>query len=443
MSKLVLQSRRVVFLDGERPARLTIEDGLITEISSYEDPREGASDLIDYGNLAILPGLIDTHVHFNEPGRTAWEGWDTGTKAALAGGVTTVVEMPLNSIPSTVDGPSFEAKVASMAGQLHCDVGLWGGAVPGNSDELENLYKSGVLGFKAFMSDPGTAEFRHVDREQLKEAMTACARLGAVLLLHAEWPDALKEPSADADPGRYDTWLGTRPVEAEKDAIRVVIELSQETGCRCHVVHVATPDVLDLFEGSGVTFETCAHYLSFAAEEIPDGATEFKCAPPLREARHREGLWQALAQGKLLMVTSDHSPCSPNLKNPNFLTSWGGIAGVQMLLAATWTGAAAKGMSLVDLSRWLALEPAKLAGLERDRGSITVGKLAHLVVFNPDVTARVSKLFHRHAGSPYEGRSWLGVVEATYLHGRLAYLKGEPFKGAWGELVLGRGASRL
>jgi allantoinase len=416
---LTLKSQRVVFPDGERPASLTLMGGRIVAINGYDAKPDG--EVVDVASKAILPGLIDTHVHFNEPGRTEWEGWRTGTAAALAGGVTTVVEMPLNSIPSTVDLASLWVKRVSTTDQLYCDVGLWGGAVPGNAEHLRALVGGGALGLKAFMSDPGTAEFRHLDRDGLRLAMQEIAAIDSVLLLHAEWPDALVSPDANVDPHTYQAWLDTRPVAAEREAIKVVVELSQQTGCRCHIVHVASHEVLDLLEGTGVTCETCAHYLAFAAEDIPDRATNFKCAPPIRQAHHREGLWQGLSEGKIQMVTSDHSPCTPDLKNESFLASWGGIAGVQMLLPVTWTGAFARGFSLPDVARWLAEEPAKLAGLAHDRGSIKVGNLAHLVVFDADAVGVAEQLIHRHAGSPYEGRPWKGVVEATYLHGELAF----------------------
>ena len=428
-----LKSQRVVLPEGESPASLIVSDGRILAIEEITHPGQGL--VTELGDLAVLPGLIDTHVHFNEPGRTEWEGWKTGTSAALAGGVTTVVEMPLNSIPSTVDPESLQLKLDSMTGKLFCDVGLWGGAVPGNADQLAPLVKSGVLGLKAFMSDPGTAEFRNLDLEGLRLAMREIAAVDSVLLLHAEWPEALKEPPTDADPHNYRSWLDTRPVAAEREAIKVVVELAKETGCRCHIVHVASHLALDVLEGSPLTCETCAHYLVFAAEEIAEKATNFKCAPPIREAIHRDGLWQALRDGKIQMVTSDHSPCTPNLKNESFLASWGGIAGVQMLLSATWTGASARGFGLTDLARWLSSEPAKLAGLSHDRGAIKPGNLAHLVIFNPETERQVDSLFHRHAGSPYEGRTWKGVVEATYLHGQRVFDGSAVLAGPQGQVV--------
>lgn len=411
-----LKSQRVVFPDGERPAALVIAQGRISEILDY-DTAANTELVTDVGAKAILPGLVDTHVHFNEPGRTEWEGWWSGTAAAVAGGVTTVVEMPLNSIPSTVDLASLWVKRVSTTGQLFCDVGLWGGAVPGNADELGKLVGGGALGLKCFLSDPGTKEFQHLDRPALKLAMERIASIDSVLLVHAEWPEALKEPDPEVDSHSFASWLGTRPVEAEREAIRVVVELARETGCRCHIVHVASHEVLDVLKGSPVTCETCAHYLVFAAEDIPDRATEFKCAPPIREFVHQEGLWKALGEGTISMVTSDHSPCPPDLKSDNFLTSWGGIAGVQMLLSVVWTGAVANGYTLADVVRWTSYEPARLAGLLHDRGSISVGKLAHLVVFDSERVGYIDSLLHRHPGSPYEGRTWKGVVEATYLRG--------------------------
>jgi allantoinase len=416
-----IKSQRVVLPNEVRPATIVIEDGLIKSIEAYDFDTEAE----DFGNLAILPGVIDPHVHFNDPGRAEWEGWKSGTMAAIAGGVTTVVDMPLNCIPSTVDLSSIWAKRVSTSSQLYCDVGFWGGAVPGNSDDLRALVGAGALGLKCFMSDPGTKEFSHLDLDELRLAMERIAEIDSVLLLHAESPSALKEPSPQVNPEAYRAWLETRPVEAERQAISDVIRLARETGCRCHVVHVATPEVLDLFEGSDVSCETCAHYLVFCAEEIEDRATNFKCAPPIRERIHQEGLWQALREGKISMVTSDHSPCPPDMKNASFLESWGGIAGVQMLLSAVWTGASKRGFQLTELSQWLSAKPADLAGLSETVGSITAGKLAHLIVFDPEAEYLCKELFHQHPGSPYEGLRWKGLVKATYLRGSKVYANGQ------------------
>lgn len=412
-----LKSRRVVLPEETRPATVLVRDGVIEEILDYDQPGQ------DFGEKALLPGVVDPHVHFNDPGRAHWEGWKTGTLAALAGGVTTVVDMPLNCIPSTVDLPSIWAKRVSTTNQIYCDVGFWGGAVPGNASELKTLVGAGALGLKCFLSDPGTKEFANLDRAGLEQAMRAIAEIDSVLLIHAEWPDALREPDPALNPRSFAAWLHTRPVEAERRAIECVVELSKKTGCRCHIVHIATPDVLDVLKGSKVTCETCAHYLVFSAEEIEDGDTRFKCAPPIREKSHQDGLWEALARGEISMITSDHSPCPPDLKNDNFLESWGGIAGVQMLLSAVWTGASQRGYTLRQVSEWLSGAPARLVGLE-DQGSIAPGQLANLVVFDPDTEFVCQHLFHRHDGSAYQGRTWKGVVESTYLRGVQAFHAG-------------------
>lgn len=416
------KSKRVVLGDRVEPATIVVAEGKIADIKPYD--YEGPCQ--DWQDLALLPGAIDPHVHFNEPGRTHWEGWETGTKAALAGGVTTVVEMPLNSIPSTLDRESLKLKTDSMAGKLYCNVGLWGGAVPTNIDKLEELYQGGVLGFKCFLSDPGTEEFENLREPELEQAMTEIARLGAVLLVHAEWPDELLLPDPEIAPTSYQSWLGTRPVEAERAAVRRMVELSRATGCRTHIVHVSSHQVLDVLAGTDLTCETCAHYLAFCAEEIADRATNFKCAPPIREKDHQNGLWDALGNGQICMVTSDHSPCPPDLKNNSFLDSWGGIAGVQMLVTSTWTGASSRGYELTHLARWLCAAPARLAGLQHCKGALEIGKDADFFLFDPEAEFTCRELFHRHAGSPYQGRRWKGRVAATFLAGQAAFREGLP-----------------
>lgn len=415
-----IKSQRVVLPEGTRPATIHISDGRIERISEYAD-----SSAEDYGNLAIIPGVIDPHVHFNEPGRTHWEGWESGTRAALAGGVTTVVEMPLNSIPSTVDQDSLKLKTDSTQGKLYCDVGLWGGAVPGNTKELKGLVEGGVLGLKCFLSDPGTEEFQNLDEGSLAQAMAEIAAIDSVLLIHAEWPSALLPVNTEHDPESYRAWLSTRPVKAEIEAVKKVAELSERTGCRCHIVHVSSPAVLEALKGTKLTCETCAHYLVFAAEEIENRSTNYKCAPPIRGRSERDGLWKSLEAGQIQMVTSDHSPCPPDMKNHSFTESWGGIAGVQMLLPATWTGAAERGIQLQQLAEWLCAAPAKLAGLWSSMGSIEVGKLANFAIFDPDAEFLCESLEHRHPGSPYEGKTWRGVVAATYLRGERAFYGGK------------------
>lgn len=439
MSKqLAHKSTRVVFPNQVRPATVVTQEGVIVAV----EPHDYSGECRDWGDYALLPGAVDTHVHFNEPGRSEWEGWESGTKAAAAGGVTTVVEMPLNSIPSTVDAQSLRLKLDSMKGKLYCDVGLWGGAVPENSTQLQELLEGGVLGLKCFLSDPGTEEFRHLDEDALRKTMTEIARLGSVLLVHAEWPSALKGADPSISPRDYRSWLFTRPVEAEREAIARIVELANHTGCRCHIVHVSSPLALAPLDNSEITCETCAHYLAFSAEEVEESATNFKCAPPIREASHREGLWKALGQGRIQMVTSDHSPCPPDLKNQSFLDSWGGIAGVQMLLSATWTGASARGYSLSDLARWVAQEPARLAGLQARKGSIEVGRDADLVIFDPEREYRCESLFHRHGGSPYLHRTWKGTVVETFLRGESVYRGGEVL-GPLGQFLSGLSAGEL
>ena len=412
-----IKSERVVLPDGTRPATVVTENGIITTIAPY-DHREPCED---YGSLAILPGIIDPHVHFNEPGRTHWEGWETGTRAAIAGGVTTVVDMPLNCIPSTNNVASLRLKQRSAGGKLYCDVGLWGGAVPGNAEDIPELVKSGVLGLKCFLSDPGTAEFENLSGPHLQRAMEVIAEANSVLLLHAEWPSALKDVDPSHDPEAYEAWLSTRPVEAETEAVRNVVKLSAQTGCRCHIVHISSPEVLEALEGTNLSCETCTHYLVFAAEEIEKKATNYKCAPPIRSLQHQDGLWEALGKGRIQMITSDHSPCPPELKNSSFLDSWGGIAGVQMLLTGVWTGASKRGFHLQDLSRWLSEEPARLIGRAHELGSLTPGRVANLVVFDPEKESICEELYHRYQGSPYQGKAWKGEVVATFLRGECVY----------------------
>ena len=412
-----IKSERVVLPDGTRPATVIVENGTIKTIAphDYQGPCQ------DYGSLAILPGVIDPHVHFNEPGRTHWEGWETGTKAALAGGVTTAVDMPLNCIPSTNNLASLRLKQRSAGGKIFCDVGLWGGAVPGNAEDIPELVGAGALGLKCFLSDPGTAEFENLSAPHLQKAMEAIAQVNSVLLIHAEWPSALRGVDPTHDPETYEAWLSTRPVEAESEAVRQVVELSAQTGCRCHIVHISSPKVLKALEGTDLSCETCTHYLVFAAEEIGRQATNYKCAPPIRSREHQDGLWSALGDGRIQMITSDHSPCPPELKNSSFLESWGGIAGVQMLLTGVWTGASQRGYQLHDLARWLSEAPARLIGRAHELGSLAPGLTANMVVFDPEKESVCQTLYHRYQGSPYQGKAWKGEVVATYLRGECVY----------------------
>ncbi len=414
----VLRSRRV-FLPGEvRPAAVEIRDGVITAILPYE------TDGTDLGDLALLPGLVDSHVHVNEPGRTEWEGFATATRAAAAGGVTTLIDMPLNSLPPTVDVAALETKRKSASGQCHVDVGFWGGAVPGNASALPALHEAGVFGFKSFLIDSGVPEFPPLDPAGLETAMRA---VDALFIVHAEDPGLVTGASP-----LYPGFVASRPPAAEARAVATVIELARRTGARAHILHLAAADALPLLaearrEGVRITAETCPHYLTLRAEDVPALATEYKCCPPIREGAHQDALWQALRDGVITCVVSDHSPCTPDLKAGDFATAWGGIASVQLGLPAVWTEAHRRGVPLEDVVRWMSLAPAELVGLP-GKGRIEVGADADLVAFAPDETFVVdaADLHHRNPVTPYHGRTLRGVVHRTWLRGRPVDGSGAP-----------------
>ena len=423
----------MVLPDRVRPAAICISEGRITAIRDYAHA-PGDATVIDAGDQVILPGLVDTHVHINEPGRTEWEGFPTATRAAAAGGVTTVVDMPLNSVPATTSVEGFDAKVRAADGMCYVDVGLWGGVVPWNTEALEALAKRGVLGFKCFLSPSGVEEFVNVSEEDLRDALPVLARLGLPLLVHAELPALLRHPDPFRDPREYRTWLDSRPAESEHAAISLLIRLAREFRTHIHVVHLASADALSLLDearaaGVSVTSETCPHYLTFAAEDIRDGATAFKCAPPIRSGDHRERLWRALAAHQIDLVATDHSPAPAALKHlddGDFVRAWGGIASLQLGLAAVWTGAASRGMLFDYVAHWMSGAPARLAGL-MNKGAIAAGRDADLVIWDPDATFVVdpSDLFHRHPITPYVGRTLRGVVKTTILRGEVIYDEGQ------------------
>jgi allantoinase len=428
MASWIIRSERVVLPDGMRPATIHVVDDQIVAIDAGPS-HEGV--LIDAGSAVVLPGLVDTHVHINDPGRADWEGFETATQAAAAGGITTLVDMPLNSIPATTTVAALEAKRNAAAGRCHVDVGFWGGVVPGNAAHIEPLARAGVLGFKCFLSPSGVDEFGHVSEADLREAMPIVAATGLPLLVHAEWPALLREPDPRADPRSYATWLDSRPTTAEQAAIELLIELSARTSARVHIVHLASADALSSIGGARangvpVTVETCPHYLTFCAEDVADGDTALKCAPPIREAEHRERLWRALADGHLDLVATDHSPAPAALKHVedgNFVQAWGGIASLQIALPIVWTGAAERGLPVSRLAEWMSAAPARLAGLNGRKGAIAPGFDADLVIVDPDreMIVDASRLYHRHAVTPYDGARLRGVVLATMLRGEIVF----------------------
>jgi allantoinase len=415
---LVLRSRRAVLPEGERPAAVAVRGGRIITVEAY-DASLPAETYADLGDVALLPGLVDSHVHVNEPGRTEWEGFATATRAAAAGGVTTIVDMPLNALPPTVDPDALAVKRAAAEGRCAVDVGFWGGAIPGNLAALRPLHEAGVYGFKCFTSPSGVDEFPALDEPGIRAAMTEIASFGGMLIVHAEDPGLLSEPGG---PG-YAEFLASRPRDSEHAAVDRVARLSAETGCRTHIVHLSDAGSLRTLvewmgRGALISAETCPHYLALTAEEVPPGATEFKCCPPIREADNRERLWQGLADGLIGCVVSDHSPCTPELKKGGFDAAWGGISSLQLGLPVIWTEARSRGHGLADVVRWMASGPADLAGLT-GKGRIEAGGDADLVAFAPDRSFVVDPyaLRQRHPVTPYAGRTLTGVVETVWLRG--------------------------
>ncbi|MFL6375416.1 MAG: allantoinase AllB [Pyrinomonadaceae bacterium] len=448
MPDLVIRSQRVVLPDGIRAASVHVTNGRIDRVAGWNDV-DGAASVEDHGELVVMPGLVDAHVHVNEPGRTEWEGYETATRAAAAGGVTTIVDMPLNSIPPTTTLSGFEEKLNAADGKCTVDVTFWGGVVPGNTAELAPLIERGVRGFKCFLIHSGVDEFPHVTESDLREAMPEIARLDSVLLVHAEVAGPINAVAAEVsgmDHSAYETFLRSRPPSAEVEAIELMVRLCRETGCRVHIVHHSAAEALPVLraarsEGLPITAETCPHYLTFAAEEIPDGATQFKCCPPVRSRENREKLWQAIADGTLDMVVSDHSPCTPHLKlieQGDFLDAWGGIAALQFGLAVMWTNLKERGFAITDLVRLMCHGPAKLAGLDERKGTLGPGYDADIVVWDPDARFTVTPdiIQHRHKLTPYDGMELSGKVAVTYSGGRRVYENGGFSAPPAGQLII-------
>jgi allantoinase len=425
----VIRSTRVVLPGGVSAATIQCGGGRIQRVGAHDEWLPESVVMHDTGDLVVMPGLVDTHVHVNEPGRTEWEGFRTATAAAAAGGVTTVVDMPLNSIPATTTVAALDAKRAAARGRVLVDVGFWGGVVPGNTRDLDPLCDAGVCGFKCFLAPSGVDEFRAVDEHDLRAAMPILAAQGLPLLVHAESPAALAAVAAESHPARYESWLKSRPPAAEVDAIAMTVALCREFGTRVHIVHLSAAEALPMLEtarasGLPVTVETCPHYLSFCAEEIRDGQTLFKCAPPIRGRANGDALWRAREARVIDLIATDHSPCPPSMKpDGDFFAAWGGISSLELSLAAVWTQAAARGHGVSDMARWLSAAPAALAGLSQRKGTIAEDLDADLVVWDPDATFTVEplRLRQRHKRTPYAGLSLKGVVHETYVRGRLVY----------------------
>ncbi|WP_433164480.1 allantoinase AllB [Kribbella sp. CA-247076] len=432
MSKLdlVVRAGRVVSATGAEARAVGVQDGRIAVVAPYDAHLDTTDELVLAGDEVLMPGLVDSHVHVNDPGRTDWEGFTSATRAAAAGGVTTIVDMPLNSIPPTCDVPALELKRKTAASQAYVDVGFWGGAIPGNLEHLRPLHDAGVFGFKCFLLHSGVDEFPALDPAELEPVMREIASFDGLLIVHAEDAHGI-DTAPPPDGASYLAFLNSRPREAENTAVAAVIETARATGCRVHILHVSSADVLPMIavareSGVRITAETCPHYLTFTAEEIPDGATQYKCCPPIREAANRELLWDGLRDGVIDLVVSDHSPSTPDLKRldtGDFGEAWGGIVSLQLGLPAVWTEAHRRDFTLSDVARWMCQAPG-IPG----KGRIEAGYDADFSVFAPEETFVVDAgaLQHKNAITPYDGRTLDGVVRSTWLRGQPVDIKAAP-----------------
>ena len=453
MSSQAFLSRRVVTREEIRAGAVLVEGERIQAVVSHDQVPEGY-EIHDFGDAAILPGLVDTHVHINDPGRAEWEGFETATRAAAAGGYTMLVDMPLNCLPATTTVAALEAKRAAAQGKCYVDWAAWGGVVHDNQNNVNEsdiaaLAAAGVLGFKCFLINPGIDGFTVVTEQQLRVALPHVARTGLPLLVHAELPGPIDRATAaliDADWNCYSTYLQSRPAEAELSAIRMMLRLCREYRFRLHIVHLSSSEAIEELrsarsEGLSVSVETCPHYLHLAAETIANGATLSKCAPPIRSRANCEKLWQGLRDGTIDFVVTDHSPCPPAMKRlmaGDFRTAWGGIASLSIALPVMWSEASRRGFTLLDLARWMAASPARLAGCDKRKGQIAAGYDADFVVFDSDREFHVTedRLRYRHVVSPYLGETLRGVVKATYMRGNPVFSAGEfPFEPVGREYV--------
>ena len=429
MSDFALRSRRVITGGECVPATVCVSGDRIGDVASFDDRNAGR--VIDVGDSVVMPGVVDTHVHVNEPGRTEWEGFATATRAAAAGGVTTILDMPLNSIPATTSVEALRVKRDVARALATVNAEFIGGVVPGNGNEIDALCDAGVRAFKCFLTPSGVDEFPNVGEDDLRVALPILARRGVPLMVHAELPSLIHDAPAGGSRS-YAAYLASRPPEAEVEAIRLLIRLNATHQARLHIVHVSSARSVQVIRearagGMPISCETCPHYLTFAAEEIPDGATEYKCAPPIRGRAERDALWRALISGDIQLVASDHSPCPPAMKRSDgdFFAAWGGIASLQLSLPAVWTGARERGVPLAKVATWMCEQTSALAGLSEKKGKIAPGCDADLVVWNPDACFRVepATLRHRHPITPYSGRDLYGVVQETYVGGRCIFTR--------------------
>ncbi|ARC58490.1 Allantoinase [Frondihabitans sp. 762G35] len=422
----VFRARRVLIDGAFREASVAVRDGVVVHLGTFDEPLDSADEVTLDDDSVLVPGIVDTHVHVNEPGRTDWEGFASATRAAARGGVTTLIDMPLNSIPPTTTVEALDLKRAAAAPQSVVDVGFWGGAIPSSLGHLRALHDAGVFGFKAFLSPSGVDEFPHLSTEQLRAALAEVAAFDGLLIVHAEDPDRLDE-APEASGTSYGAFVRSRPEAVEQSAIEHVIDGIRETGARAHILHLSSASALPAIraakaEGLRLTVETCPHYLSFDEEHIPDGATQYKCCPPIRDARNRELLWEALVDGTIDLVASDHSPSTAALKfagDGDFDLAWGGISGLELAFRAVWTGARHRSIPLERVVDWMSRATADFIGL-RDRGRIEVGARADLVVFRPDeaFTVDAGLLAHKNPVSAFDGSQLFGADVRTWLRGR-------------------------
>ena len=435
-------SQRVLTPKGERPAAILIQEEKIMDVVSIS---EISSDcpVEDMKNDVVMPGLVDTHVHINEPGRTDWEGFETATKAAAAGGITTLVDMPLNCIPVTTTVDALNHKIAATKNQLWVDCGFYGGLIPDNLQDIESLADAGVLGFKAFLSHSGIDEFPNINEKHLREALPIFANKGIPVLVHAELENGATQSE---DHSTYKSFQDSRPKSWENNAVKLLIQLNKEFDARIHIVHLSSADILAEIaqtrnDGYPISVETCPHYLHFSSEHISDGDTRFKCAPPIWESDNKEKLWSGLENGLINFITSDHSPCTAELKNlevGDFEKAWGGISSIQFTLPVIWTECKTRGYSMDQLINWMSKQPAKFIGKDQQKGQISPGFDADLVCWNPDEKYIIQKeaIHHKNKLTPYEGESLYGVVNATFLRGQKVYENGEFLGNPTGKIIL-------